>query len=76
MEHGNWNMVINKSTISMAIFNSYVTMLVSQRVSWNMVITIIISWNMIIHKSTISMVIFNSYVTMLVYQRVSWNMVI
>ena len=33
-----WNMVINKSTISMAIFNSYVTMLVYQRVSWNMVI--------------------------------------
>ena len=47
MEHGNiiiitiiisWNMVINKSTISMVIFNSYVTMLVYQRVSWNMVI--------------------------------------
>ena len=32
------NMVINKSTISMAIFNSYVTMLVYQKVSWNMVI--------------------------------------
>jgi len=31
-------MVINKSTISMVIFNSYVTMLVYQRVSWNMVI--------------------------------------
>ena len=31
-------MVINKSGISMAIFNSYVTMLVYQRVSWNMVI--------------------------------------
>ena len=33
-----WNMVINKSTISMVIFNSYVTMLVYQRVQWNMVI--------------------------------------